>query len=547
MNSERILPAPPPLRAGGPAPATGSRLVLYALFMAATVSPLLWVRVPPLVDYPNHLARMWILARNGSNPALAANYQVHWRILPDLAMDLIVPPISKILSIGAAGRVFIALTMVMLIGGTATLHRVLHGRWGVAPLWSALFVYNAVLFWGFLNCLFGIGAALFALSGWMATREWRPGRRILVFSVVASLLFLLHLFAFGFYGLAVGLHELDGRIRQRRISLTSALSLVAAGLQFAPGFLLWYLSLKHGGPTLTLYGDFADKLYALISPFTFGTAPVPLDEVTGFLAIAFLAWGILTRFLTFAPEFRRPLAVMALVAAAMPNVLSGSWSADLRLPVALTFLLIAATEVRIPTRRMTAAVAALAFCVLGARIWAVTQSWRDYGRQFDEFRAASRVIAVGSRLLVVEGPIPRGQSRLPGVPGFFARRQSVAYIHMAELSVIDRSAFVPYLFTGWTTIEVAARNRGIAQWEGVPVTPGELGESAGPGQRKELDARRTVYGERLYWRDWPDEFDFVLWIDFGSRPKDVPPQLRLVARGSFFQIFRVVRPAMRVR
>lgn len=540
MKPDRILAASQAAADGDRTAAKGLRAALYVAFGILTVSPLFWVQVPALVDYPNHLARMWVLARHGGIPALDANYLVHWRVLPDLAMDLIVPPLSRLMPIETAGRVFVALTMLALVGGTATLHRVLHGRWAIWPLWSALFVYNAVLFWGFLNCLFGIGAALFALSGWIATQEWRAGRRILLFAGVASLLLLLHLFAFGLYGLSVTLYEIGERLRERRISLPSLLSLIAAGLQFLPGIALWYLSLEHAGSTVTSFGGVADKLYALISPFTFGYVPVPFDGAVGLLALGFLAFALLTRSLRLAPQFRLLLPALAAVAVAMPNVLSGSWGADMRLPVALAFVLIAGTRLRLPKGRAAAAFAALAFCVLGLRIWAVTESWRDYGRQFAEFRAASRVVAPGSRLLIVES-LSGNEKPLPGVPPALEVLQRVAFIHMAALAVIDRSAFVPYLFTGWTTIAVAPRNQKIAQRVGLPATPEELIKSADPEARKELDTGPDIYGERPYWRDWPSNFDYVLWIDFGAHPQQVPRQLRLVTLGSFFAIYRVER------
>ncbi|HVH75913.1 MAG TPA: hypothetical protein VM755_13445 [Stellaceae bacterium] len=518
---------------------------LYALFGLLTISPLFWVRVPALVDYPNHLARMWILAQHGQFPALSANYLVAWRILPDLAMDLIVPPLTRIISIETAGRVFVALTMLALIAGTATLHRVLNGRWALWPLWSALFVYNAVLFWGFLNCLFGVGACLFALAGWIATHEWRMAPRILVFAGVASLLLLLHLFAFGLYGLSVALYEIGERIRTRRLSLPSFLSLIAAGLQFLPGMALWYVSLEHSGSTVTTYGSLADKLYALISPFAFGYLPVPFDGAVGLLAVAFLGLALPSRSLRVAAQFRIPLAGLALAALVMPNVLSGSWGADMRLPVALPFLLIAASRFTAPQPRAAVIFAAFALAVLGLRVWSVTQSWRDYDGRFAEFRSAARVIAPGSRLMIVERLASGRIMPLVGVPAGFAVLQRVAFIHMAALSVIDRSAFVPYLFTGWTTIAVAPGNRRIAQRVGLPATPGELRKSADPETSEKLDTGPDIYGERPYWRDWPKRFDYVLWIDFGSPPTRVPRQLRLSARGSFFDIYRVERPALR--
>ena len=139
--------------------------LLYLLSGAAVLSPLLWAKVPPLVDYPNHLARMWILVHRGDIAELAQNYVLHWRILPDLAMDCVVPALSQLMPVLEAGRLFIALTMAGLVAGTIALHRVLHGRFAIWPILSVLFVFNAVLFWGFLSCLFASAVYLLAFSG----------------------------------------------------------------------------------------------------------------------------------------------------------------------------------------------------------------------------------------------------------------------------------------------------------------------------------------------------------------------------------------------
>jgi hypothetical protein len=98
--------------------------------------------------------------------------------------------------------------MVLPVIATAVLHRVLHGRVGFWPLCSLLFVYNAALYWGFLDFLFGLGVALLGFSGWVASERWHTITRVAVFSVVASLVFMLHLFALGIYGLLVVSYEL---------------------------------------------------------------------------------------------------------------------------------------------------------------------------------------------------------------------------------------------------------------------------------------------------------------------------------------------------
>jgi len=48
------------------------------------LAPLTMTDVPPLMDYPNHLARLYALAFIGSDPILARFYQPHWAIIPNL-------------------------------------------------------------------------------------------------------------------------------------------------------------------------------------------------------------------------------------------------------------------------------------------------------------------------------------------------------------------------------------------------------------------------------------------------------------------------------
>jgi hypothetical protein len=483
---------------------------------------------------------MWILAHAAEIPELARNYAVHWRILPDLSMDLVVSAFSLIMPVEQAGRAFIALTMLSLMGGTVTLHRALNGRFGIWPIWSALFVYNAALFWGFLSCLFATGIYLFAFSGWVATRDWRPVPRLIAFSAVASVLLLLHLFAFGLYALSVGAYELANRF-DRRVSPKDMLAWCVTCLQFAPGALLWCTSLAHGGSTLTAWGDWSSKLYALAAPFTFGYQPAGVDLLARWLAVLFLIFAILTRSLQLAPEMRFPLAAMIMAAAITPNWLSGSWSADIRLPVALPFVIIASTCVELP-RKWIVPLTGTALLVLGLRVWTVSQSWQDCDRLFGEFRAASTVITPGARLLIVATPPGPEQTRqLAGVPARLAKLQPVTFIHMAALAVIDRAALFPYLFTSWKTVEVTPRNAPVSQAVGVPVTPEEMAKAADPEQAATLETGPNFLGERPYWRNWPETFDFVLWIDFDGRPKPDIEQLRLVTRGSFFDIYRVVK------
>ena len=61
-----------------------------------------------------------------------------WILVPTLAIDLIVPPLAQIVTVEMAGRLFIALTMTLSVIATVVLHRVLHGRIGLAAELVAL-------------------------------------------------------------------------------------------------------------------------------------------------------------------------------------------------------------------------------------------------------------------------------------------------------------------------------------------------------------------------------------------------------------------------
>src|SRR3954466_7023397 len=72
--------------------------ILFGVLFAISLAPVLSVRIPAMVDYVNHLARMHVLVDAGrglSNPG----YAVEWRLFPNLALDLIVPILARFLGV----------------------------------------------------------------------------------------------------------------------------------------------------------------------------------------------------------------------------------------------------------------------------------------------------------------------------------------------------------------------------------------------------------------------------------------------------------------
>ena len=104
----------------------------------------LWVcEVPPLIDYPNHLARLFVLASLPGDPELAKFYAAHWSVIPNLALDIAGPPLMHVLPVYAAGRVLIAASVLLPVLGTVAYGTALGNRWW--PLGAGLVGWN--------NCL----------------------------------------------------------------------------------------------------------------------------------------------------------------------------------------------------------------------------------------------------------------------------------------------------------------------------------------------------------------------------------------------------------
>lgn len=188
------------------------------------VTPLLVTGLPQLGDYLNHLARMYVITHVGTDPVLARIYKVDWGVVPNLAMDLIVPPLSRVVPLEVAGRLFIALALLLPVAGVVTLHRVAFRARSLWPLSSLLVTYNGLFFWGFLNFVDGMGLALLVVALWLR-EPTRHGRlHLLAVTALALLLFICHMQALALFGVTIGCVEVMRLVEMdRRGSITMGL------------------------------------------------------------------------------------------------------------------------------------------------------------------------------------------------------------------------------------------------------------------------------------------------------------------------------------
>ena len=215
---------------------------IIILLAAGSLLPTLLVDIPAMLDYPNHLARMHLLAERGT-PNENPYYEISFALYPNLAMDLIVPQLAKLLSVQSAAWLFFFVAQLLVISGAIALEFATKGRHEMAAFAALLCLHSMPFSLGLVNFEFGLGVALWGLAAWIAfeTKKW------LRFGIHASFvcaLFVSHLFALGVYGLTIGLYEIARMWRNR-------LSLSAAALDFliiaAPVFVLLAILYETGG------------------------------------------------------------------------------------------------------------------------------------------------------------------------------------------------------------------------------------------------------------------------------------------------------------
>ena len=431
------------------------------------LAPLAVVRLPPLLDYPNHLARMHILLDGGTSADLARAYEIRWSLLPNLAMDAVVPLFARVLPLDQAGKLFIGLALTLMAAGVVLVHRAAWRRWSVWPLAGFLLLYNRILLWGFVNYLGGLGVALIGVALWLGLAD-RPVRRGWAVAAAAVVTYFCHLVAFGLMALMIGGIELGGlwsalKARQWR-PLMRTLALALAPL-LAP-VLLWLAAWRPGpgdGGGL-VWANPLRKFDLLFSVFDDYSRPI--DVASFALVVLALGWGFWRGRLVLDRRLGTALAVLVLVYLVMPARLLGGSSVDHRLPVMLFLVLIATCRPVGWSRRVSLAIGAALSVLFVARTVMVEQAWLRADRVYRPILEVLGRLPRGVRLAVASGPGAVGAGDLP-------------LLHLPTYAIIDADAFVPTEFTyaGQQPLALtpafaalAARSASEALWDGLTGT-----------------------------------------------------------------------------
>jgi hypothetical protein len=492
-----------------------SGLLLFLFLLALVCYPVLVTQYPPLADYPNHLARIYVLAEGRGSEFLRLYYTPMIQAQPNLAMDLFVLAVHPPLSIEAAGKACIVFAFLLIASGAHVLHRVVAGRWSPWPSVVLLFLYNRLFYWGFIGFMVGLGTLLYSVTLWIVLRDW-PWRRLAVACLVAPALYIVHLFAFCAYAVTIAGYELYGLIKVRaswRVWLRAAA--MGAAQFIAPVALFVFVSPTAEAVDRITWGVFFKKIAGLV--YTTSSYNLTFDALCLALIVGIVLAALAWRVASVPRALIIPFALLAALGLAMPEQIFSSYFASERIPLVLAVLALPCL-VWAPQRRALELGATLAVGLLIAvKMTMVAQHWRAADRLYAEAVAAIKTIPHNARVssVIVHG----GRSMLPDTP----------FHEIAALSVLYSEAFVPSLFA-WPYN--AAQSVGFTE-------KGQALVRATPIHKVWLPTPDSYEYEGMFREETLRHYDYIFVHNEQLLKRPVPAWLETVAQGTNFRLLHV--------
>jgi hypothetical protein len=518
--------------------------------------PLLLAPQLPLVDMPAHLARLEIIEQLLNGGPLAEVYEFAPGLVPNLLFDGVGWLLLQIVPVEPAGAIYLVLALAAQLFGTVLLHRSLHGRSGFWPLIAALLLYNLTFFYGYLSYLAGVGLTMLSLALWVSLRDGSPLLRLALGSLAAVLLFLSHIVPLIVYAAAIGGFELQRAAGLRHRPRAALAALGTGALQFVlPAILFFRQTATAGlaGEAIAYRPEM--KIASLIATPTSGIERLDTVVLVGLAFMALLAPFAFK--IRFAAPFRAALACVLLAFVLMPWGIGPAVNLDVRMPLALMLIGVAATDVGVKPGRT--ALAASLFGIVGlvllARTIGVGAQAASFADLFAQYRNAFQRLPVDAVLFTglndrcprpaagggcVDPHRERGAFALAATlqllyPEIYRTRLEMPR-HIAALATIERGVFVPQIFAtrGLQPIAIRPSLEALRTLQGEnPMVIATDAEMQALSARLLDEAKKALPGRPVFLLQQRIE---------GALDPAPAPGAAVIARGPQFTLYRLSPP-----
>lgn len=469
----------------------------FVVILLVSIAPLVFATYPPLMDYPFHLARVHILANWKASPLLQDWYEIGSFILPNMGMDLVGLGLAKLFPLLVAGRVFLALTLAIILSGCLVLHRSVHGYFSWWPLTSSLFLFNWIFLFGLTNYVLGVGLMLWAAAIWVALNGTAPWFRFVCGTLLSVALFFCHLVSVGEFAIIVAGYELQRNAATVRVRPWIAFRdlLTRAAIFIAP--VLLFMASSTAGAAAEAW-RFAQPWWNRFAAYrTLGSSSIPADAL---MLLVFFTGAIIVALygrVQIAKSMYLPLAMLVVAHLVAPSLLYSSALLDVRLPIAILFVAVGSTQAFFKSEVYKWVVASNLAILLVFRSMMFAYDWRQYDQVIKPIVATFAKFPPGSTLFVAREDDPDYWSYFMGFGRLDRRAWQPQLNHVGSLATLEQPVFVPTTFAdrAQQPIVITAKYAKLYDFQGRD--PIRLNNSRSSGRTRFFAGGRTAMTEQI--------------------------------------------------
>jgi hypothetical protein len=512
------------------------RVAVIAVVWALTAVPFLIVHLPPVMDVPNHLTRIWLLAGGLDHAPLSTMYAANWsQAATNIFVDMIGTGLARVLSIEAVGKVLLLAMFLTPPLAAQALHKKLFGQTGWWALAGVLLVWSTTAVTGLISFQISLAAAL--VSALLVHPIARPTwRRLLAIVACTTIILFIHPFGALFFMLLAIALVLGPEWAHFKGKHTHVAAAIAASV--VPVALLMLLAPHPPGDNGTHQAlIYWQPLDVTLSPTTIALvllSPIlsykaSLDVLLVLPVIAAIGWLAYRRQLKVHAGLMAMAGLLELVSPFLPMNIGDGGALVIRIPEMAALMALAGLNPTFETRRQGAMFAGVLAIVALARIGTIGWIWHMRDGDLQQLEKVSRSLPSGAAVMVLQ----QHWSETKGAPlgrlvAGFPSGRCASERHFGSLIVMWRQVFIPTLFT-------------VPGQQPLMVKPAYLAKSVySSGIPFTTDMNmpsRHLFDP--YLNHWHQTFDYVLLLnaDLGQTPL---PGTRVIADDGFARLYQVV-------
>jgi len=439
----------------------------FLILSLLLVSPLTIDTVPPLLDYPIHLARSFIAAEYGNDSVFREMFNVSWRPIPNLGGDIVLFFLIKIVEVELAGRILLGFCLVSTVFGVVLLYRVNFGEWSYWPFLAFLPAYHGAFTAGFLNYSIGIACLPFALAASIWARRLGGKKVLAVDGIMALVLLFCHVITVGIFGIflfareSVYLWSKTSLAQRRQAILGSSVRLAVPFVFPALVYLQYSLSEVVSREDRLILGEWGatEKLRGILMPVLSGVYIIDLFVLLIFTTLIFSC--IYKKALFMKNDLVLGVVLIVALFFALPGqLLDAAFIAD-RLPIAALLVGIGSVQLLHIRKRWRYIVSCLVVLAIAGRAGSLTSDWYESDQYYNRLAQSVEHVERGSSVLIVSPLTDIGGKTLAswhelrlGRPNWHFALLNIPTLHSLSALLLTRRAAFTQLHFVWSDKQI---------------------------------------------------------------------------------------------